>query len=51
MMTLLFILLFIAIFLITRNKRKEAVILFAAAFVLSMFWFNHHIGQNLTIVL
>ena len=51
MMTLLFLLVFIAIYLSMRDRRKEALMVFAAAFVLSLFWFNHHVGQHLTIVL
>jgi len=51
MMAFLFLLLLFAIILAMRNQRQQALIVFAVAFALSAFWFNHHVGQSLTIVL
>ena len=51
MMALLFALFFLAIYLATRNRRRLALMVFGAGFVLGLAWFNHHVGQQLTIVL
>jgi UDP-N-acetylmuramyl pentapeptide phosphotransferase/UDP-N-acetylglucosamine-1-phosphate transferase len=51
MMSLLFLLILLAMVALMRGRMRAAYGCLTVGLLLSLFWFNHHIGQQLSIVL